>query len=506
MAHDTHFLSRLERVEGPALNLALGLYRDSPQLKWALARLDIPDEAEVVALPLDAGETPPYAMVSRRGKFITCLGAGMRPTHAEVVGWAQLERATGELQAWREVRAKGEARGLAVQQRMVGVGPWLSREDFEDLQVVASINPLVVLKLQDRLIANYRAFDAAYHPRDFRKLTSAHKDLLSKAWRYRWGAAHGMVVINESILHLDVLRPGFMIPEAAVERALTGFSLGLDGTLVRGGWMLGRLGERALPFIEAWLRFGVQVVAERHIPTNPDRQRAVAGSIVGLYGLLAMATRFPGLEPTIRGLLESLISPDQVRAVQGMSPDDAANLIVASNFIAGMVAACLCHLDEAASGHPTSQAELNRLALYFYQGIPETREGSTYPVGPPLRPGVPLRRALPPGEPMDRLVQLAPFGLHASFQANPVLWMDRLHLMPGLGAVDPEDLFFPAQTLAALGQEHILTTPVELVRDLMDLDKGATVAHRPVRRAPVPDRNSPCPCGSGKKYKKCCGA
>lgn len=21
----------------------------------------------------------------------------------------------------------------------------------------------------------------------------------------------------------------------------------------------------------------------------------------------------------------------------------------------------------------------------------------------------------------------------------------------------------------------------------------------------VPDRNSPCPCGSGKKYKKCCG-
>jgi uncharacterized protein len=28
----------------------------------------------------------------------------------------------------------------------------------------------------------------------------------------------------------------------------------------------------------------------------------------------------------------------------------------------------------------------------------------------------------------------------------------------------------------------------------------------PVRVAPVPGRNEPCPCGSGRKYKKCCGA
>ena len=28
----------------------------------------------------------------------------------------------------------------------------------------------------------------------------------------------------------------------------------------------------------------------------------------------------------------------------------------------------------------------------------------------------------------------------------------------------------------------------------------------PVRKDAAPDRNAPCPCGSGKKYKKCCGA
>ena len=29
---------------------------------------------------------------------------------------------------------------------------------------------------------------------------------------------------------------------------------------------------------------------------------------------------------------------------------------------------------------------------------------------------------------------------------------------------------------------------------------------KPIQADPAPGRNNPCPCGSGKKYKKCCGA
>ena len=32
------------------------------------------------------------------------------------------------------------------------------------------------------------------------------------------------------------------------------------------------------------------------------------------------------------------------------------------------------------------------------------------------------------------------------------------------------------------------------------------VNHTPIRRDPKIGRNDPCPCGSGKKYKNCCGA
>lgn len=28
---------------------------------------------------------------------------------------------------------------------------------------------------------------------------------------------------------------------------------------------------------------------------------------------------------------------------------------------------------------------------------------------------------------------------------------------------------------------------------------------KPIHGQPQPGRNDPCPCGSGKKYKKCCG-
>ena len=44
------------------------------------------------------------------------------------------------------------------------------------------------------------------------------------------------------------------------------------------------------------------------------------------------------------------------------------------------------------------------------------------------------------------------------------------------------------------------------VYDLRLLWKSVGTPVEPIRKAPEPGRNDPCPCGSGKKYKKCCGA
>ncbi len=77
--------------------------------------------------------------------------------------------------------------------------------------------------------------------------------------------------------------------------------------------------------------------------------------------------------------------------------------------------------------------------------------------------------------------------------------------------------------LSAINREHAQEMQVD-AEDVMDLkDRWATVMEipgmlhqmhlqrlhdqhpRPLRRAPIPGRNDACSCGSGKKYKKCCG-
>ncbi|MBP6483134.1 MAG: UPF0149 family protein [Rhodoferax sp.] len=44
------------------------------------------------------------------------------------------------------------------------------------------------------------------------------------------------------------------------------------------------------------------------------------------------------------------------------------------------------------------------------------------------------------------------------------------------------------------------------VYDLREIWRGIGARVETLRRADVPGRNDPCHCGSGKKYKKCCGA
>lgn len=48
-----------------------------------------------------------------------------------------------------------------------------------------------------------------------------------------------------------------------------------------------------------------------------------------------------------------------------------------------------------------------------------------------------------------------------------------------------------------------VTNEEEMV--MADVEEGEAPARKPIRTAKKPKRNDPCPCGSGKKYKQCCG-
>ena len=72
--------------------------------------------------------------------------------------------------------------------------------------------------------------------------------------------------------------------------------------------------------------------------------------------------------------------------------------------------------------------------------------------------------------------------------------------------VDFEKLFFnmlkaDADYLYTLPQWEDVLTEEKRVETVKDFKRSKTV-----HKEKEPGRNDPCPCGSGKKYKKCCGA
>ena len=62
---------------------------------------------------------------------------------------------------------------------------------------------------------------------------------------------------------------------------------------------------------------------------------------------------------------------------------------------------------------------------------------------------------------------------------------------------------YVAETCAEHGWHYIIGFEPDNPEDISDLEKMLNPP-KPVTSQKV-GRNNPCPCGSGKKYKKCCG-
>ena len=74
------------------------------------------------------------------------------------------------------------------------------------------------------------------------------------------------------------------------------------------------------------------------------------------------------------------------------------------------------------------------------------------------------------------------------------------------GEVLAEDPTAPATPISYRERLEIIASLPGMLADLHHHRIEALTPREPIRRAVTPDRNAPCPCGSGKKYKKCCGA
>ncbi|MBM4320013.1 MAG: hypothetical protein FJ125_08620, partial [Deltaproteobacteria bacterium] len=102
MQHAEHFLTRLDRLVGSEVDLALDLYRDPELVHAVLGTATLPEGSERVAISLEDLSQGPFIVVTRDGHFVTCLGRGMRPGDHPVVTRSQLDACVRQVSRLRE--------------------------------------------------------------------------------------------------------------------------------------------------------------------------------------------------------------------------------------------------------------------------------------------------------------------------------------------------------------------------------------------------------------------
>ena len=83
---------------------------------------------------------------------------------------------------------------------------------------------------------------------------------------------------------------------------------------------------------------------------------------------------------------------------------------------------------------------------------------------------------------------------------------DLLEQLASGEVVDPEQPDAPARPIRYAERLDIVDGVPSMLADLNEHRVQALTPREPIRREAGPGRNDPCPCGSGRKHKKCCGA
>lgn len=88
-------------------------------------------------------------------------------------------------------------------------------------------------------------------------------------------------------------------------------------------------------------------------------------------------------------------------------------------------------------------------------------------------------------------------------------WIDEVFMrfdQLASGEVVGEDPTAEPAPLSYRERLEIIAALPDMLVDLHHHRIDALTPREPIRKADEPARNAPCPCGSGRKYKKCCGA
>jgi hypothetical protein len=463
MGHAHHFLSRLDRLSRAHVDLALALYRDDERLRYLLEQARVPEGAERVAVSLDHPREGPFVLVTRHGRFVTCLGRGMCADNLPIITRAELDAFTAKHVVFQEreaararlIGADGEA-GFVLG-RLLDAGPLLAREEF---QALAALHPLI----GDEYFRT--SLEWAVTTRQLQlKLKRAIVKRGARLWPLQLEQLHLYWKLFFAAGHLAVLAlsdGGELIHQKAggSEDKLVNLADILGIVAVDGGslarttrcaWTLAHFGETWIP----------------HARRKLHEAKTASDVLAPAFSLIATGARHDELRAEVIEIFSS---------VPRLATSEAQ---IWSEFLGPAAVGFLGDIEGVMAAHKRTGAAL---AVSFREHYPRTS---------------PHHYTRPEDVP-DDIAYSQPFLIVNNYARDAET---RLHLVPTIIAAaraEPEQLFPPRRCVEFLEQKW------EPEHSLLLMEGWLETARKPAPRPAGPTRNGPCPCGSGKKYKRCC--
>jgi len=450
VAHAAHFLRRLERIEPAEVELALSLYRDPPLVRELLSRAKLPDGAGRVALSLAHPVDGPFVVLERSGAFVTCLGRGMRAGDLPCVTRATLDAVAEQvrelrdriLQA-REVTGKDESG--AMRELCDRIWSDAYRITREEIRAATAFLPVLGPSVAGSAVEGFKT----------------------------WVALEGTLASRHNIRRRDAEF------EAKLERfAQLGFSIATSFQLYL---VTAVESPQTFPDHPAFPR-ELEPMARLGARFKHPMMRARALNGIGRAGHLLAA-----------GLETYIAERRTTRTVAELWPLYRALL------------ACAC-------GHPELRAEVCRFfqrggqqefgfAALLGVGLESTAAFGELRAKSLVEAGVQAGLLPPEARQAAGDSAVVPAVLAAAArddERDREAVVDSLMAVPLFAAAKPEDLYLPRGALDLFREVPISVRAREVLERVKELAPGPAVAQA------EPGRNDPCPCGSGRKYKKCC--
>jgi hypothetical protein len=474
MGHDEHFLRRLDRVSDHHVELSLTLYRDQDLLRDVLARAALPEGVERLAISLDDPREGPFVIVTREGRFVTCLAKGMLIDRALVVlPRARLDAAIAKVERMRERMALVEtlrsqrAEGIAGRlfRRMREDGLHFCREDAETLlQVWPLVGAEAVHIYNDTVnyILEHRERVAALR---IHRLRAHEREYIRTFGNAAWLTAH-LVVLTTEPESREVFSRVQQRSNAdlAMLNAEPVFMLGSYAHAMRVLWSLAR---RPNP-----------VASLRSLRDTQTYELIVMREMgLGVVALRSSKHRAEALK-------------EMERAEMTRVPSDLPPRETMKHHLRNMAAAIALRARISVEGDEIVRKE----------HIAVGRETAAMIIHPGQAVTDAMREAI-----SDQVAGACFPNISSSWLPTDTIDDNMLRLaisLPWLARAEPADLFLPRSYTEQIG-------PMEdqEVENMMKLFAKARALGlpAPVKAAATPGRNEACSCGSGKKYKRCCG-